>query len=78
MNNDNIDFDAASIEWRKNKTCLGKGYFKYKCSREGCDGLLYYYVTDNKYFDTFATDFDIKNKNNPNKYLYCEDHLLSS
>lgn len=26
----NIDFDAASIAWRKNKISIGDGSFKYK------------------------------------------------
>jgi hypothetical protein len=74
----NIDFEEASKLWRKNKISLGKGYFKYKCQIDGCDECLYLYVTESKYFDKFATDFDIKNKNHPNKYIYCEDHLLCS
>lgn len=27
-----IDFDAASNEWRQNKTYLGKGMFAYRCN----------------------------------------------
>jgi hypothetical protein len=27
-----IDFDEASKEWRKNKVCLGNGYFAYRCN----------------------------------------------
>ena len=29
----NIDFDEASKEWRKNKTHLGNGMYKYKKTR---------------------------------------------
>lgn len=32
MNNNFIDFDYASIEWRKNKKYLGCGIFRYKCN----------------------------------------------
>jgi hypothetical protein len=28
----NINFDEASIEWRKNKKYIGSGYFIYKCN----------------------------------------------
>jgi len=31
-----LNFDDASSEWRKNKIYLGRGYFKYKCSKENC------------------------------------------
>lgn len=78
MNNKvNIDFDEASSAWRKNKVSLGRGYFKYKCSFENCDEPLYYYLTEHKCFDKIATEFDIENKNNSNKYIYCENHLLT-
>jgi hypothetical protein len=71
----NLDFDDASFHWRKNKVCIGKGYFKYKCSFEGCNNLLYCYTTENKHFLLFASDFDLKNKDNSNKFYYCENHL---
>jgi hypothetical protein len=71
----NIDFDEASYEWRKNKISLPNGYFKYKCSCINCNEIIYLYTTTNKYFHIFATKFDIENKDNPNKYLYCEEHL---
>jgi hypothetical protein len=70
-----FDFDEASCEWRKNKITMGNGYFKYKC--KFCNNELYCYTTENKYFKQFATDFDLENKDNPNKYIYCEDHLIS-
>jgi hypothetical protein len=72
----NIDFDEASKEWRKNKIELGKGYFKYKCAIDGCNECVYSYVTNNKYFHKFATEFDLKNKNHINKHIYCETHLF--
>jgi hypothetical protein len=72
-----IDFDDASKEWRKNKIALGKGYFKYKCKIDECNECVYSYVTNNKYFYKFATDFDLKNKNHINKDIYCEMHLFS-
>ncbi len=70
-----IDFEEASNEWRKNKINMGNGYFKYKCKL--CNNELYKYVFENKLFDNFATDFDRMNKNNPDIYLFCEDHILN-
>jgi len=72
---DIINFDDASREWRKNKIVLGKGYFQYKCAIDNCSECIYSYVTENKYFNKFATEFDKKNKNHKNKYIYCENHL---
>lgn len=72
----NINFDESSREWRKNKICVGKGYFKYKCSVHGCNDILYMYTTQSKYFHTFATSFDLLHRNNPNQQFYCEEHLL--
>ncbi len=71
-----IDFDIASNEWRKNKVYLGKGYFKYKCSKHNCNNLLYCYTIQHKQFHIFATINDIQNKNNPKQFSYCEEHLL--
>jgi hypothetical protein len=70
-----IDFDKASNEWRKNKISLRNGYFRYKCKK--CDEYLYAYIVENKHFYKFATEFDLKHKNHKNKYKYCEIHLLS-
>ena len=75
MNTEIIDFDKASEKWRQNKISLKSGYFRYKC--EKCDEHVYNYVIINKYFDKFATEFDLKNKNHKNKNRFCEDHLLS-
>jgi hypothetical protein len=72
---DAINFDEASQEWRKNKIYFKKGYFKYKCEIENCNEILYSYTTEHKQFKLFATSDDLKNKNNPNKYRFCEDHL---
>lgn len=69
-----IDFDDASIKWRKNKISLQKGYYKYKC--EKCNECVYNYVVINKYFSSFATEFDLKNQNHKNKNKFCEEHLL--
>lgn len=71
-----IDFDEASKEWRKNKIYLGKGYFRYKCSIENCNEIVYSYTTNHKDFELFATDFDLQYKNHIHKDKYCEDHLL--
>ena len=76
MEETNLDFDNSSYEWRKNKIYMGKGVFKYKCNYNNCDNLLYCYITQNKQFKLFASDFDIINKNNPNQFKYCEIHLL--
>lgn len=35
-----IDFDVASLEWRKNKTYLGKGMFAYRCKYIHSTGKL--------------------------------------
>lgn len=71
----NIDFDESSREWRKNKVKFRNGYFKYECQVENCNEILYSYTTEHKQFKIFATEDDLINKNNPNKYKYCEDHL---
>lgn len=76
--NNNIDFDDASNEWRKNKVYLGKGYFQYKCNKQGCDNALYCYTTEHKQFHIFASTFDLLNKNNPNRFVYCEEHLINN
>lgn len=75
--NNIIDFDEASKAWRKNKSYQGRGYFKYKCQHHNCDELLYSYTTSSKLFDKFATDFDIANREHPNRFKYCEDHLFT-
>jgi hypothetical protein len=36
----NINFDDASIEWRKNKYHKGNGYFKYLCQHGQPDEIL--------------------------------------
>lgn len=73
---EDIDFDDASKQWRKNKINLGKGYFKYKCSVDNCDELLYCYTTQHKLFLQFASKFDLENKDNPNQFRFCENHLF--
>ena len=42
----NIDFDAASEDWKANKKSIGNGSYKYVCSKRGknnkfCIILLY-------------------------------------
>ena len=70
----NFNFDESSREWRKNKINVGKGYFQYKCSVEGCKDVLYRYTTQSKYFDTFATEFDLLHRNHPISIsLLCSD-----
>ena len=78
LETNSVDFDIASAEWRKNKVSIGKGSFRYKCSVQGCTQEIYNYTTTNKYFDKFATEFDVKNKNHQQRFLFCEDHLLSN
>ncbi len=73
-----IDFNLASQEWRKNKVCLEKGYFKYKCHFKNCTELLYCYTIQHKQFHLFATEFDLQNKTNPNQFIYCEEHLFET
>jgi len=80
MNNNNnnsflIDFDEASKQWRKNKIYLGNGIFRYKCHINNCQNILYCYTTEHKQFNIFATEFDLLNKSNPNRYKFCEEHL---
>lgn len=72
-----INFEEASIEWRKNKIYVGNGYFRYKCKVANCNEALYCYTTQHKAFLTFATEFDLLNKDNPNQFTYCETHLLN-
>ena len=71
-----IDFEESSREWRKNKICLGNGFFRYKCEVENCKETTYSYITSHKKFKSFATEFDLQNKNHINKYKYCEEHLF--
>ncbi len=35
-----IDFDAASVAWRKNKKHIGGGYFVYTCKYVHTNGKL--------------------------------------
>jgi hypothetical protein len=70
-----FDFDVSSNEWRKNKIKCKNGYFQYKCQISNCNEPLYSYTTNHKLFYSFATPFDIENKNHINKNIYCEEHL---
>lgn len=74
--NESINFDEASEEWRKNKIYIRNGIFKYKCCKLGCMEPIYFYTTNHKMFLKFASDFDLTHKDNPNRYYFCEDHLL--
>lgn len=71
-----FNFDDSSNEWRKNKIALKNGCFQYKCKL--CSEPIYNYTTANKHFHLFASDFDIVNKEHPNKYIYCEEHLFAN
>jgi hypothetical protein len=73
-----FDFDDSSDCWRKNKIYIGKGYFQYKCKKENCNESLYCYTTQHKMFFQFASDFDLKNRNNPNQFDFCETHLFEN
>ena len=68
-------FDNSQKEWRKNKIYFGKGYFRYKCTYPKCENALYLYTTINPHFNLFASEFDLINKENSLKYIYCEEHL---
>ena len=69
------DFNNSSKCWRENKIKMGNGYFNYKCNASNCEEPLYCYTTQHKLFLQFASSFDLENKNNPNQYYYCENHL---
>lgn len=71
-----MDFDEASKEWRKNKISCKNGYFQYKCTHPNCQEALYLYTTSHALFDKFASEFDLANRNNPNRFLFCEEHLI--
>ena len=71
-----IDFEEATREWRKNKIYIKNGIFHYKCAKMKCNNSIYLYTTEHKYFKRFASKFDLLNRNNPKKYYLCEDHLL--
>ena len=75
--NTNINFDDSSNAWRQNKIYNGKGYFTYKCAVKECNEQLYCYITQHKLFYSFATQFDLDNKNNSNQFTYCETHLYN-
>lgn len=61
-----IDFEEASKEWRKNKVYLGNGNFAYKCQ---------YIHTNRKYCYKKVCSNDDKYSNHPDKYTYCKKHL---
>jgi hypothetical protein len=70
-----IDFDDASIQWRKNKKYIGNGYFTYTCNYihsngKQCRKTVYSQLIENKYLNTFCE----YNKNHPNAQLYCKKH----
>lgn len=61
-----IDFNEASKEWRKNKVYLGHGNFAYKCQ---------YIHTNRKQCSKQVCSNDDKYSNHPDKYIYCKQHL---
>lgn len=69
-----IDFDDASVCWRRNKVYAGNGYFRYKC--EMCDEIVHWYTTSHVLFEKFASPFDKKHQHHPNRFVRCETHLL--
>lgn len=72
---DTRQFDAASIAWRANKVHVGRGTFRYRCSRPGCDQPLYCYTTAHKEFRKFASAFDLRHEHDPRRFDFCEEHL---
>lgn len=36
----NIDFDKASIEWKKNKLSIGNGSYRYLCKQRGINNNI--------------------------------------
>ncbi len=77
----NFDFDDASTEWRKNKKYKGKGKFVYIChyihsNGKQCRRTIYSNLMYNPYADSFNNfEFWAKNKNHPNKDIFCKKHL---
>ena len=63
-----INFDEASLEWRKNKKYLGNGLFTYLCNYIHSNGkhCTKIRVSSSKYFINY-----------PNQYYYCKKHLYS-
>lgn len=60
-----INFDEASIEWRKNKKYLGNGSFAYLCN---------YIHSNGKHCKKIIAS--ISNIiYHPNQYFYCKRHL---
>jgi len=61
-----INFDEASLEWRKNKKYLGNGLFTYLCNYRHSNGKHC------KKRIASASNYYIYH---PNQYYYCKRHL---
>jgi hypothetical protein len=51
-----IDFDQASLEWRKNKKYKGGGVFEYRCSHLTKNGTY----CKNKIYSNYLCKYHIK------------------
>ena len=75
MLNNHIDFDEASIEWRKNKKKTKNGQFEYICSYihtngKQCRKTILASGLNNNYICKYD-----KYQNHPDKNYYCKRHI---
>ena len=75
-----IDFDEASLEWRKNKKKFENGRFEYICNyfhtnKKQCRRTKVASLLKNDYICGFG-DYKLnKYQNHPNKDYYCKRHI---
>ena len=75
-----IDFEEASIAWRKNKKYLGNGMFTYTCcyihsNGKPCRGTIYRQQPKNINADIYSHLEIDKYRNHPNRDIFCKQHL---
>ena len=80
----NIDFDTASIEWRKNKKYCKHGNFVYICeyihkkTNKQCRRTIFAQRPSYLAMHFGGIDFNYRLFHHPNKYVYCKRHLLQN
>jgi hypothetical protein len=75
--NNDLDFDMASKEWRKNKVSLGNGYFAYRCkyihsNGKPCNKL----VASQKPAIKYSIREDWITNSHKDSYEYCQKHVI--
>lgn len=72
-----LDFDMASKEWRKNKVSLGNGYFAYRCkyihsNGKSCNKM----VASQKPAIKYRTHEHWITNSPKDSYEYCQKHVI--